>query len=224
VLRGLTVRTAIFCLGIFLTAGCQQPAAVSPSPSASAVAKYDGTLVAFGDSLSEGLGVEPEQAYPAQLQRRLEKDGFHWKVVNAGVSGETSSGARERLDWVIGQLKPDVMILESGANDGLRGIDPSITEKNLEAMLVTLKAKKIKVMLAGMRVLKNSGKDYEEKFAAIYPRLAKAQQVELIPFFLENVAGKIELNQKDQIHPTEKGYAIIIEHLAPQVEAVLKKP
>jgi len=200
-----------------LLIGCQQ-ASPPPAPVADL-----GTVVAFGDSLTEGLGLDPEKAYPAQLERRLREDGFTWKVVNAGISGETSSGARTRLDWVLTQLKPQVLILETGANDGLRGIDPGLTEKNLDSMLETLKARKISVLLAGMRVLKNSGKEYAEKFALMYPRLGKKHSVELMPFFLEGVAGKRELNQPDQLHPTEKGYTVIVDRLAPQLETLLRQ-
>lgn len=203
-------------LGLLLV-GCQQPPAPAPTPVV-----QEKTVVAFGDSLTEGLGVAPDKAYPAQLERRLRQDGFDWKVVNAGISGETSSGALTRLDWVIGQLKPQVLILESGANDGLRGIDPALTEQNLSAMLDVLKARKVRVLLAGMRVLKNSGKDYEAKFAGVYPRLASQHSVALFPFFLEGVAGKRELNQADQIHPTEKGYSLIVDRLAPPLEVLLQ--
>jgi len=203
-------------LGLLLV-GCQQAPAPTPTPLI-----QEKTLVAFGDSLTEGLGVAPDKAYPAQLERRLRKDGLAWKVVNAGVSGETSSGARSRLEWVLNQLKPQALILESGANDGLRGLDPSLTEENLSAMLDVLKARKVRVLLAGMRVLKNSGKDYEAKFAAVYPSLASRHSAALFPFFLEGVAGKRELNQADQIHPTEKGYSLIVDRLAPPLEALLQ--
>jgi len=204
-------------LPVLLLVGCQQ---ASPPPLPPAAV---GTIVAFGDSLTEGLGLDPDKAYPAQLERRLHQDGLAWKVVNAGISGETSSGARTRLDWVLTQLKPQVLILETGANDGLRGIDPALTEKNLDSMLQTLKTRKVRVLLTGMRVLKNSGKEYAEKFSLMYPHLAKKHSVELMPFFLEGVAGKRELNQPDQLHPTEKGYTVIVDRLAPQLEAMLRK-
>ena len=204
-------------LGLLLV-GCQQTPTPAPTPTAESK-----VVVAFGDSLTEGLGVAPDKAYPAQLERRLRQDGFAWKVVNSGISGETSSGARTRLDWVVTQLKPQVLILESGANDGLRGLDPALTEQNLSAMLDVLKGRKVRVLLAGMRVLKNSGREYEEKFAGIYPRLARAHSVALFPFFLEGVAGKRELNQADQIHPTEKGYSLIVDRLAPRLEPLLKE-
>ncbi|MFN8611008.1 MAG: GDSL-type esterase/lipase family protein [Vulcanimicrobiota bacterium] len=210
-------RPARFLALGLLLAGCQQ------APTAPATSTADSKiLVAFGDSLTEGLGVEPHKAYPAQLERRLRRDGLDWKVINAGISGETSSAARTRLDWVLSQLKPEALILESGANDGLRGLDPALTEANLSAMLEVLQARKVRVLLAGMRVLKNSGQEYEEKFAAIYPRLARKHSVTLFPFFLEGVAGKRELNQADQIHPTEKGYSLIVDRLAPRLEPMLK--
>lgn len=210
-------RPARFLALGLLAAGCHGTPVVVPTATPSAK-----VVVAYGDSLTEGLGVEPDKAYPAQLERRLHKDGFPWKVLNAGISGETSSAARTRLDWVISRLKPQVLILETGANDGLRGIDPELTEKNLDAMLTTLKNRKVKVLLAGMRVLKSSGKDYEARFAGIYPRLAQKQGVALFPFFLEGVAGKRELNQADQLHPTEKGYSLIVDRLTPQLETLLR--
>ena len=213
----MRARPARFlALGLLLV-GCQQAPPPLPSPTPEGK-----VLVAFGDSLTEGLGLDPDKAYPAQLERRLRQDGFAWKVVNAGISGETTSGARSRLDWVLSQLKPEVLILESGANDGLRGLDPALTEQNLSAMLDVLKNRKVRVLLAGMRVLRNSGKVYEERFAAIYPRLARQHSVTLLPFFLEGVAGKRELNQADQIHPTEQGYSLIVDRLAPPLEAMLK--
>ena len=205
---------------LLLLSGCQQQPAPPVTPTAMAPV---GTVVAMGDSLTEGLGVELDQAYPAQLQKRLQQDGYLWKVVNAGVSGETSSGARSRLDYLLQQLKPDLLILETGANDGLRGIDPALTEKNLREMITRLHAQRVEVLLAGMRVLRNSGPDYEHKFNALYPRLAADLKVELIPFFLEGVAGKRELNQDDAIHPTPQGYSLIVNRLAPQLERMLAR-
>jgi acyl-CoA thioesterase-1 len=218
----LPIRKAI--LGLILVLGCAcspapQPQSVPPSPS-SPIAKQP-ILVAFGDSLTEGLGVDIEQTYPAQLERRLKAEGLPWVVVNAGLSGETSSGARSRLGWVL-KLNPDAVLLETGGNDGLRGIDPKITRENIAFLVDELQRRDIPVMLAGMKTLTNMGADYTAAFEAIYPAVAKDKAVPLIPFFLEGVGGVVELNQEDRIHPTEKGYSKIVEQIAPTVIPWLK--
>lgn len=189
------------------------PPIASSSPTSPSDSK---TLVAFGDSLTEGLGVEPEQAYPAQLERRLQAEGLKWTVVNAGYSGETSSGARSRLDWVL-KLEPDAVILEIGGNDGLRGIEPKVTRENIAYIIDYLRQRGVPVMLAGMKTLSNMGADYTTAFEAVYPAVAKEKTVPLIPFFLDGVGGVVELNQEDRIHPTEKGYARVVQGLAPHV-------
>jgi acyl-CoA thioesterase-1 len=183
---------------------------------------YQGTIVAMGDSLTAGLGVNENDAYPAQLERKLQAAGLHWRVVNAGISGETSSGALSRINWML-KLKPDIVILETGANDGLRGVDPRVTQRNIDEMLRILKKNKIPVVLAGMRMLRNMGAEYTEAFHAIYPRLAAKHNVTLVPFFLQGVAGDSSLNQKDGIHPTAEGYRIITEKIYPYVFQVIKR-
>lgn len=206
---------AIFCL----LAGC---AAAPPAPTETPLATAVGTIVAFGDSLTAGLGLDESDAYPAQLQRRIYKDGFEWKVVNAGLSGETSTAARERVNWVM-KLKPRLVILETGANDGLRGIEPKVTEENLRAMIGAFKKQPgVRVLLAGMRSPENMGGDYPTRFADVYPRVAKLENVALIPFFLDGVAADPDLNQEDRMHPTKEGYAVIVDKIAPQVEGLLK--
>ncbi|MBU5614000.1 arylesterase [Geomonas sp. Red51] len=171
-----------------------------------------GTIVAFGDSLTAGLGVPEADAYPAQLQRKLRQAGYQWTVINAGISGETSTGALARVEWVM-KLKPDIVILETGANDGLRGQEPELTYRNIDKIVTMLQAKGVVVVLAGMKMLKNLGPAYTGKFAAIYPRVAKERKVLLIPFFLDKVAGKEGLNLSDGVHPTGKGYAIVTENV-----------
>jgi acyl-CoA thioesterase-1 len=183
---------------------------------------YQGTIVAMGDSLTAGLGVNENDAYPAQLERKLQAAGLHWRVVNAGISGETSSGALSRINWML-KLKPDIVILETGANDGLRGVDPRVTQRNIDEMLRILKKNKIPVVLAGMRMLRNMGAEYTEAFHAIYPRLAAKHNVTLVPFFLQGVAGDSSLNQKDGIHPTAEGYRIITEKIYPYVFQAIKR-
>lgn len=180
------------------------------------------TIVAMGDSLTAGLGLDESDAYPAVLERRLKGDGYHVSVVNAGVSGETSSGAVSRLDWVLSALEPDIVILETGANDGLRGIDPKILDANLDHLLTTLKKADVKVVLAGMRMLPNLGPVYTSRFNAVYPRAAKTHDVPLIPFFLQGVAADRRYNQSDMLHPNAQGYQRIVDHIYPWVTAALK--
>ena len=188
-----------------------------PGSSTNQVNAPEGIIVALGDSLTEGLGVDEDQAYPAQLLRKLKAHGYDYAVINAGVSGETSSGTLSRLKWVISSLKPDIVILETGANDGLRGIDPALLESNLDQLIRILKGNQVEVVLAGMRMLPNLGPDYIKAFSTIYPKLAQTHDVIFMPFFLEGVAGQSQFNQADKIHPTAEGYRRIVEHIYPYV-------
>ena len=180
-------------------------------------------IVAMGDSLTEGLGVDPEQAYPAQLERELRSAGCDVRVINAGISGETSAGALARIDWVL-KLRPDVVILETGANDGLRGVDPKVTASNIDQLLSRFREENVDVVLAGMQIVQNMGREYVEEFRLIYPTAAESHEVPLIPFFLEGVAGSPELNQPDGIHPTSRGYAIVVKNVLPHVLEFLSVP
>ncbi|GAB6904523.1 SGNH-hydrolase lipoprotein, lysophospholipase L1-like subgroup [Desulfosarcina cetonica] len=205
-------------MGLYGCSGKQPPEKTETHPATPApTALFDGTIVAMGDSLTAGLGVPPEEAYPAQLERRLQAAGHHYRVINAGVSGETSSGALSRVDWVIESLSPDIVILETGANDGLRGTDPSLLEANLDEIVTRLQAHHVRVILAGMLMLPNLGPDYTRAFARIYPSIAEKHDLIFIPFFLEGVAGKRRLNQPDQLHPTAQGYTIVVDTLLPYV-------
>ncbi len=179
-------------------------------------------IVAFGDSLTAGLGVPPAQTYPAHLQRRLDQAGYHIQVINAGVSGETSAGGLRRVDWVL-KSDPDLVILELGGNDGLRGIDPKETRGNLEQIIKRFQAEEVPVILAGMKLPPNYGEQFTSRFAAIYPDLAQSYRLPLMPFFLEDVALQDELTQADGIHPTGDGYRVIVENLFPVLEPLLKK-
>lgn len=179
------------------------------------------TIVALGDSLTAGLGVDETQAYPVVLERRLKADGHAVRVVNAGISGETSSGAVSRLEWVLSSLDPDLVILETGANDGLRGIDPKILRANLDHLITELKKAEVKVILTGMQMLPNLGPVYTSRFRAIYPQVAKTHEIPLIPFFLEGVAGDRRYNQSDMLHPNAEGYRRIVDHIYPWVVAEL---
>lgn len=182
-----------------------------------------GTIVAVGDSLTAGLGVDENLAYPSLIEKKLAADGHFFKVVNAGISGETSSGTLSRINWVISSLKPDMVILVIGANDGMRGIDSNLLKQNLDQIISTLKEKDIQIIMGGMKMLPNLGPDYVKEFERVYPKIADKHNIPLIPFFLQGVAGEAKLNQPDGIHPTAQGYTVIVDHIYPYVlEAVLK--
>ena len=218
------VLTITCLLALLLTACTAEPAPTPtppPAPTVPAIT-YNGTILAFGDSLTEGLGVAEGEAYPALLQKKLQADGYHYQVINAGISGETSSGAVSRLDWV-STLEVDIVIVEMGGNDSLRGIDTDLTEQNLSKIIETFQAQDKVVVLAGMQTLQNMGQEYTTAFAEIYPTLAQKYQLIFIPFFLEGVAADPNLNQPDGIHPTAEGYEIILETIYPYVLQALNK-
>jgi acyl-CoA thioesterase I len=177
-------------------------------------------MVVLGDSLSAGLGLPAPAAFPQRLQKSLEKSGIPVDIVNAGVSGDTSSGGRDRLDWSVPEGTAAV-ILELGANDALRGTDPAVTRSALSDILTRLKKRGIAVLLCGMVAPPNYGSDYAARFNAIYPELAKSFGVPLYPFFLEGVATDAKLNQADGIHPTAEGVDVIVKNILPTVEAFL---
>lgn len=179
-------------------------------------------IVALGDSLTAGLGVDPRDSYPALVEKRLKQNGYDFQVVNAGVSGETSSGTLSRLDWILGQ-EPKIVILVIGANDGLRGIDTAHVESNIDAILHRLKAHGVVTVLAGMKMVRNLGEDYTRRFDAIYPRLAKKHEVIFMPFFLKDVAGVASLNSDDGIHPNARGYKVIADTIYPYVLRAVEK-
>ncbi len=170
------------------------------------------TVLFFGDSLTAGYGVEPDEAYPALIQRKIEQAGLPWRVVNAGLSGETTSGGLRRLDWILRQ-HVDIFVIELGGNDGLRGINPALTGSNLTAMIDRIRQRypDVKLVLAGMQLPTNMGADYTREFAAIYPEVAKAGHAVLIPFLLDRVGGIPTLNQADGIHPTAEGHQIVAD-------------
>ncbi len=205
-----------------LLCGCERrpsPPPASP-PATQTQQTFKGTIVAVGDSLTAGYGVNEADAYPARLEKKLQAAGFNWRVVNAGISGETSSGTLSRVNWVL-RLKPDIVILETGANDGLRGIDPQVTKKNIAETVRILKEKRVTVILAGMRMVTSMGRDYTSEFAAIFPAVANMHDLVLIPFFLQGVAGVPHLIQGDGLHPVAEGYRIITDMIYPYVLPVL---
>jgi acyl-CoA thioesterase I len=190
------------------------------SPTSAAGETKPIKLVVLGDSLSAGLGLSASSAFPARLQKSLKLKGIEVDIINAGVSGDTSSGGRDRLDWSVPD-GTDAVIVELGANDALRGLDPKVTRGALSDILTRLKARKIAVLLCGMVAPPNYGSDYAAKFNAIYPDLAKSSGVPLYPFFLDGVAGNARLNQADGIHPTAEGVDVIVKNVLPNVEAFI---
>ena len=179
-------------------------------------------LVVFGDSLSTGLGLPIEQAFPAKLSRALKAKGLAVDVADAGVSGDTTSAGLARLDWSVPE-GTDAVIVELGANDALRGVDPKITREALDKILRHLKERGIAVLLAGMQAPRNLGADYARGFDAIFPQLAAQQGVLLYPFFLDGVVTDAKLNQRDGIHPTAEGVDVIVARILPKVEELVAK-
>jgi acyl-CoA thioesterase I len=177
-------------------------------------------MVALGDSLTAGLGLPPGQAFPDLLERALRAKGFDVTVSNAGVSGETAGDGLARYDWAV-PAGTDALVVELGANDMLRGLDPGAAKTALASILSKAKAAHIATLLAGMRAAPNLGADYQRRFDAIYPDLAAQFGVALYPFFLEGVAGDPKLNQKDGLHPTREGVEKIVTNILPVVEALL---
>lgn len=179
-------------------------------------------ILCFGNSLTAGMGLNVEDAFPAVLQRKLDSLDVSYRVVNAGISGETTSGGKNRVEWILNQAV-DIFILELGANDGLRGIPPSETKRNLQDIINVVKDKNAdtQIILAGMQMPPNLGEDYTTKFKNIFPELAEENNIELIPFILENVAGIPELNQGDGIHPTVEGQKIMAENVWKVLKGIL---
>jgi len=179
-------------------------------------------ILCLGNSLTEGYGVSPEQSFPSLLEERLHGSGYPGaRVINAGISGSTSASAVSRLQWQL-RARPDVVLLELGANDGLRGLDLAATRKNLERAIEIAKGAGVRVLLAGMKLPPNYGSDYTRQFEALFPDLAKAQGVALIPFLLDGVAAKPELNLADGIHPNAQGYQRVIENVLPALLPLLR--
>jgi acyl-CoA thioesterase-1 len=179
-------------------------------------------IVAFGDSLTAGYGLPAQGAFPTKLQAALKAKGYDVTVVNAGVSGDTAAGGRDRLDWSVPE-DADAVIVELGANDALRGLDPAQTQRALAAILDRLAAKHLPVLLAGMLAPRNMGSDYTARFDAIYPKLAANHPVVFYPFFLEGVAADPHLNQGDGMHPNAAGVDVIVQRILPKVEELISR-
>ena len=197
----------IVCLLIGLTAAASEPK----------------NILFLGDSITAGYGLEPSQAYPALIQEMVDAKKWPFRAINAGQSGDTSAGGLNRMDWLL-RSRVDVLVLELGGNDGLRGLPPETTRQNLDAIIERTRKKypQVKIILAGMKVPPNMGADYAKKFTTIYPELAKKHKALLIPFVLENVGGIRELNLPDGIHPTAKGHEIVAANVWKVLEPVLQ--
>ncbi|MBZ9729382.1 arylesterase [Salegentibacter sp. JZCK2] len=219
-------------LSIFLMFSCgenagkkseEAPAEEAETKTEAEVAEKD-VILFFGNSLTAGMGLEPSEAFPALIQNRLDSLGYDYEVVNAGLSGETTASGKNRINWVLNQ-DVDVFVLELGANDGLRGIPIEETKRNLQDIITTVKEENpdTKIVLAGMQIPPNMGEEYTSEFRNIFPELAEKNDVKLIPFLLEGVAGDPELNQQDGIHPTADGYKIVTENVWSVLEEVVEK-
>ena len=210
--------TASLCLSLATAGLCIGVEAAGPVHSP----RDRPLIVAFGDSLTAGLGVAEEDSYPSQLQRRLDREGFQYRVINAGVSGDTTAGGLRRIDWVL-KSRPHIVILELGANDGLRGLSLRETKSNLERIIQQCRNASATVILAGMKLPPNYGLEYTNDFESLYPALASEYRAVLLPFFLDGVAGSTSLNQADGIHPTGEGYRIIVEKVLEKVRPLLQR-
>jgi acyl-CoA thioesterase-1 len=210
------ILAALAVLAALALAACRggdrATASASPNPTPPAPASTDDrpVILFVGTSLTAGLGLDPEDAFPALVQREIDGAGLRYRVVNAGVSGETSAGARRRLGWLLRQ-PVSVLVLETGANDGLRGQDPDATRENIQAILDEARRQQPppRLVLVAMEALPNYGEDYRRRFRAIYPELARTNHTTLVPFLLEGVAGDARLHQPDGIHPTAEGHALV---------------
>jgi len=182
------------------------------------------TILFFGDSITAGYGVGPDQAFPAIIQQKIDSLDWNFEVVNGGLSGETSAGGLRRIDWIL-RSRPAVFVLELGGNDGLRGIDLDSTEENLEAIIKKVKNRypDTRILLAGMQVPPNLGPEYTTRFKNMYPRLAEENNVSYIPFILEGVGGETRYMQGDGIHPNEKGHQIVARNIWERLKPVLRE-
>jgi acyl-CoA thioesterase I len=197
-------------------AGILTTAMLLLTPVSASAAAHGPVILDFGDSLTAGYGLMPEQAFPARLQAWLQRRGIAARIVNAGVTGDTTAGGLARLNWALAD-KPDLVILALGANDALRGIDPATVRDNLDKMIRKIQAGGAKVLLLGMLAPPNWGEAYQRAFDRIFPDLARAHQATLYPFFLEGVAMKPDLNQPDGLHPNERGVAVLVDRIGPVV-------
>ncbi len=226
----LSMLLVVFVLTLGM-AGCSgqsqkqaKPAVAPVQPPASAPVDRTGwpVIVAFGDSLTFGPGVDPDKNYPKQLQAELDRLGYQYRVINSGISGDTTAGGVNRVEAVL-KLKPQIVILELGANDGLQGKSVKEMRANLAKLIERFQQEKVTVVLAGMQIPPNYGPDYTSDFQQTFVDLAAQYQVPLIPFFLDGAAGKPELNNPDGIHPTAEGYVYVVKNVMQTLQPMLKK-
>jgi len=226
------IRTSALVCFIFIAAACCACSAakyerpVNASPAKPLITPQTGAprlkIVAFGDSLTAGFGLAEKESYPYLLQEKLKADGYDYEVVNAGVSGETSLGGLERADWVLEQENVKILILELGANDLLRGLSPAKMKANLDKIIRKAKARNIKVLLCGMLAPPAAGGEYQREFMMAFPDLAEEHKTAFLPFLLEGVAAKKELNQPDGIHPNADGEKIMTENVYRALRTMLE--
>ena len=184
--------------------------------------KEKAVVLAFGDSLTAGYGVKDEESYPSKLQKKISSAGFPHKVVNAGVSGDTTAGGVRRIRWLM-KHEPEIVILALGANDGLRGLSIDEMRKNLEIMITICREHNAQILLAGMKALPNYGEGYMREFETVFPELAEKHDLIFLPFLLEGVAGEREYTQSDGLHPLASGYSIITDLVWQRLKPMLKK-
>ena len=189
-----------------------------------AAAPHPRRILFLGDSITAGYGLEPEQAYPALIQQKIDAQGLNFRVINAGQNGDTSAGGLNRLDWLL-KSPIDILVLELGGNDGLRGLPVSVTKKNLQAIIDRTKKRypKVEIVIAGMKVPPNMGRDYERQFESIFADLATKNRLPLIPFVLEGVGGVRSLNFPDGVHPTAKGHTMVAAHVWKFLQPLLER-
>ncbi len=216
----------LFACGTGSEQTAQERAQESPASladSTTAAVKKEKIILFFGNSLTAGYGLDPEESFPSVVQQKLDSLGYAYKVVNAGLSGETTASGNNRLDWVLERQPVDVFVLELGANDGLRGIDPKETRRNLTAMIEKVRAAypEADIILAGMMVPPNMGPAYSQEFQTMFAEIASEKEVKLIPFLLQDVAGEPELNQADGIHPTAEGARIVADNVWEVLQEVI---
>ncbi|CAN5655758.1 arylesterase [soil metagenome] len=225
IIRSTAILSFIFS-AVFLSAcgvsTAEQPSNVKRQPPAQVLSDRP-KIIAFGDSLTAGFGLTEKESYPYLLQEKLNADGYKYEVVNAGVSGETSLGGLERIDWVLEMENVDILVLELGANDLLRGVPVKNMKSNLDKIIRKAKEKNVRVLLCGMLAPPSLGADYQRDYTNAFPDLADEHDVEFLPFILENIALKKELNQGDGIHPNAAGEKIMTENVYNALKPMLEK-
>ena len=220
--NGVTLVLLLGIISFLSSCGSSSEKKEAVTGEQAAEASIKKTILFFGNSLTAGYGIDPEESFAGRIQSRLDSLKKEFRVINGGLSGETTAGGLSRLDWFL-EEEPYLFVLELGGNDGLRGIPLTETKKNLLAIVDKVQAKypNTKIILAGMQIPPNMGKEYTEEFKAIYPAVAKEKNIELIPFLLEGVAGNPDLNLPDGIHPTPEGHRIVMETLWPFISKAL---